>query len=137
MGGVCVFVAAWAWYARMNVDRVEWRAVPWWKALREALFFQIVWAFYRAVVSTQTSNAVYVSFICLALVSVSWLLNPFRRTDPGDLPRAYPIARDWTLALLTAFAAVALRPLWLLVLMHCTWLGVSDRILKSMVVSRS
>ena len=142
-GALCVLVALWVWYARAVPDAVggcETRfvgapplrpTVPWWQALREALFLQPFWAFYRSFGATLTSDAVYVAFLGLALVALSWLLDPLRRNGLRSASRGYAIARDWAVALFTAFVAMRVHALWVLILMHSAWLWASDQVLRS------
>ncbi|MBN1583816.1 MAG: hypothetical protein JXA89_24125 [Anaerolineae bacterium] len=135
IGGVCLFSAVWIWYARVGAGGVKRQSIALWQAFREALFFQMLWAFYRGVISMILSNPAIVAFVVVALVSVSWLLSPLRRKSSGDLACGYQTVRDWILALLTACAAPGIRLLWLLVLMHWLWLWTSDRILNSVAAS--
>jgi hypothetical protein len=137
IGGVCLFVAVWIWYARVNAGDVESRAIPWWQALREAVFLQMLWAFYRGVISAQTTNAIYITFVVMILISVSWFLSPLRQEDINNPSRGYGVVRDWMLALLTAAAATSVRSLWLLVMMHWMWLWTSDRVLQLVTPSQS
>ena len=159
IGGACLFVAMWVWYARRWTQPPRWtqpvsaggvvgQPITWWQALREGLFLQVLWAFYRGAISMHIADSpwwnltargdstIYVAFLVLALVSVSWLLNPLRRETAGDPSRSYQVVRDWILILLTTCTVMYVRPLWLLVLMHWMWLWTSDRILKAAAPGR-
>lgn len=147
VGGACLFVAVWIWYAwvsstakwdsiTVNASGMQGSSIAWWQALREALFLQTLWAFYRGSIamhiadSSRWDSAATVAFLVLALVSVSWLLSPLRRQAARDPARGYQVGRDWMLALLTICTAMTIRSLWLLVLMHWMWLWTGDRVLK-------
>jgi hypothetical protein len=131
VGALALLVAVWVWYARVLPSAGEWPAVPWWKALREAFFLQVLWAFYRSFVSTLTLDGIYVAFSGLALVAVSWLFDPLRRSGAYSAYRGYVVAQDWMFALFTALMAIEIDSLWLLVLMHSVWLWAGDQVLRS------
>ncbi|MBN1936213.1 MAG: hypothetical protein JW934_16210 [Anaerolineae bacterium] len=128
--GVGLFTAVWVWYVRTVGDMPVQSPTPWWQALLSAFSLQMLWALYRCFASTLTTNAAYASFIALALVAASWLLDPFRRHGLTSRPDHTHVVRDWMLLLLTGFAAIQVRSLWLLVGLHWTWLWVSDRALE-------
>ncbi len=131
LGGLFLFVAVWVWYVRVGADHCgQVDAMPLWKALREALFCQTLWAFYRGVASTQSENAIYISFTGLALVVLAWGSSPLRRRDVLRSTTAYRVARDGLLLLFTVFATLSISSLALLVTMHGMWLWASDRILR-------
>jgi hypothetical protein len=133
IGALGVLVALWSWYARwmaasMPVAGSPWM-VPWWVALREALFLQLVWALYRGIASMWVETPVYVSYTSFGLVALSWALSPARRHALQD-PSLSPIAvQDWLFALFTAFVSLTLQSVWVLILLHTLWAWASGRVL--------
>lgn len=131
-GGVCLLAFVWVWHVRTTPEVKFASAVAWWQTWREGLFLQALWAFYRGVISMWTGNPVYVAFLAWGLVALSWSLDPLRRHHLHDASQGYRIVRDWMLALFTAFVAMTVHSLGVLVLMHTGWLWASDRILHSL-----
>jgi hypothetical protein len=130
IGTLCLLIVIWIWYVRALPDvKGKIRAIPWWRALREAFFLQVFWAFCRSFVTTLTAEGMYVAFISFALVAVSWLLNPQRRHDLFTW-RGYLVVQDWICALFTALVSLTIHSLWLLFLMHTLWLWVGGRTLQ-------
>jgi hypothetical protein len=129
-GALCLLIAIWVWYAR-TMPSLDYPIpeIPWWRALREALFLQALWAFYRAFASTLTLEPVHIAFVSLALVTLSWLISPRRRHDLFT-SRGYAVARDWMFALFTACITLVGNSLYVLILMHALWLWTSDRVLR-------
>jgi hypothetical protein len=139
---LCVLVAVWAWYA-CTASTVSVRSIApfqradlWWIALREALFLQILLAFYRAVVAMWTTDRLYIGFLSLALVAIAWILNPQRHRLLGDSSRSHAIVLDWLVVLLTAFASLTIRSVWALVLLHAICVWASFRLLIHLAHSR-
>ncbi|MBL7202581.1 MAG: hypothetical protein ISS56_20800 [Anaerolineae bacterium] len=129
LGTLCLLIAVWVWYARavpgIGVDPV---LIPWWTALREAILVQMLWALYRGFVATLTTDPVSVALVSLALITLGWTLNPWRRhllfTSRGVL-----VVRDWICALFTAFSSLMIHALWWMIVMHTLWIWVSGRVL--------
>jgi hypothetical protein len=132
-------LAIWTWYGRAVLtgdvpgeSRVA-RAVPWWGALREALYAQLLWALYRAFAATLTTDRLKVAFTGLAVITASWVLDPRRRHALLGT-RGYLVVQDWLFALFTAFLSLTVRALWFLVAMHVMWMWFSSRLLAHLVV---
>jgi hypothetical protein len=136
IGGVSLgaLFAIWMWYGRTVLVRgapeESWgaRAVPWWDALREALYAQPLWALYRTLAATLTTDRLTVVFAGLALTTLLSILDPRRRHALFGA-RGYLVVRDWLFALFTAFLSLYVRALWFLVLMHALWMWFSGRLL--------
>ena len=124
---LCLLVAVWVWYARA-VPQAGIGPMPWWVALREAVYMQLHWAFYRGAVATLTDDRTIIAFASLGLVAFSWVLSSQRRHDLLT-PRGYLVVQDWMCALLTTFVLLSIQALWLLILFHSLWLWVGGRAL--------
>jgi hypothetical protein len=130
--GLLLFI--WAWYQRVVLERVgpqeitPMSAVPWWVALREAIYLQLLWALYRAFVTPLTGNRIGAASISLALIALSWVSDPRRRHDLLS-PRAHLVVQDWLFALFTAYLSLTVRALWFLVVMHTLWAWSSGQVL--------
>jgi hypothetical protein len=139
-GSLCALVVLWVWYARTILRRVApgrcepLLPVPWWEALREALFLQLLWALYRGFATVLIPNRVYAAFASLALVSIPWLLDP-RRWHTLFTLRGYLVVQDWLIALLTVFVSLTTPSLWFLILVHTLWRWVGGRVLAHLSVS--
>lgn len=128
VGALVLLVALWVWYARVAPDVISaGSSVPWWIALREALFLQVQWAFYRAFMALLTSNQVYIAFGSVALIVFPWLLDPRRRHDLLT-SRGFLVVQDGVCALFTGYLSLSSSALWLLVVMHTLWLWVGGRV---------
>jgi hypothetical protein len=135
-GAVCLLVAVWIWYARTEPGvSVQDGQMPWWIAMREAVFMQVHWAFCRGFVAMLTSNRTIAAFAGLALVAFAWLWSPQRRHDLFT-PRGYLVVQDWMCALFTAFVSLTIQALWLLILMHVLWLWVGGQVLSRFCLLR-
>lgn len=135
-GALCLLVAVWIWYARTEPGvSAQDRQMPWWIAMREAVFMQFHWAFYRGFVATLTPDRTVVAFASVALVAFSWLWSPQRRHDLFT-PRGYLVVQDWMCALFTAFVSLTIQALWLLILMHVLWLWVGGKVLSRFCLLR-
>jgi hypothetical protein len=129
-GALCLLVVVWIWYARTVSGELDPDVrVSWWIALREAVFMQLFWAFYRGFVATLTSDRTVIAFGGLALVAFAWLWSPRRRQDLFT-PRGYLVVQDWMCALFTAFMSLTVQALWLLIVVHVLWLWVGGRVLS-------
>lgn len=128
-GGIVLLVALWTWYARVAPSQPHSvTPMPWWVALREALFLQVHWAFYRGVAATYTPDPVYVALASLILIGVPWVLDPRRRYDLLT-PKGYLVVQDGLCALFTAVLSLSVSALWLLIAAHALWLWVGGRAL--------
>jgi hypothetical protein len=135
-----VLLIVWSWYTRVALAWVgsqETRiapAVTWWAALQEALYLQLLWALYRGVAAQLIADRLQAAFVGLALVTVSWILNPQRRRDLWS-PGGYLVVQDWLFALFTAFLSLTVQALWFLVLMHTLWIWFSGRVMSHLTRS--
>jgi hypothetical protein len=135
-----VLLIVWIWYTRVALARVgsqETRIVPdvtWWAALQEALYLQLLWALYRGTAAQLIADRLQAAFVSLALVTVSWILNPQRRRDLFG-PGGYLVVQDWLFALFTAFLSLTVQALWFLVLMHTLWIWFSGRVMAHLTRS--
>lgn len=128
--GVGLFAAVWVWYVRAVGGGSFQSPTPWWRALLCAISLQMLWALYRYFASTLTDNVVHASFIALTLAAAAWMFDPFLRHGLASPDGHTSIVRDWALLLLTAWAAIQFRSLWLLIGLHWTWLWISDLVLQ-------
>jgi hypothetical protein len=139
-GTLGVLIVLWVWYARTILSTAEpgpsvpLPAVPWWEALRGALFLQLLWALYRGFATVLIANPVHAAFASLALVSIPWMLDP-RRWHDLFTSRGYLVVQDWLFALLTVFVSLTTQALWFLILVHALWRWVSGRVLAHLSVS--
>jgi hypothetical protein len=139
-GTLGALIVLWVWYARTILCTTEpgfsdpLPSVPWWEALRGALFLQLLWALYRGFAAMLIPNHVYAAFASLALVSIPWMLDP-RRWHDLFTPRGYLVVQDWLFALLTVFVSLTTQALWFLILVHVLWRWVSGRVLAHLSVS--
>lgn len=129
LAGLLGLIVIWIWYARLSPAGPDERPpAPWWDALREALFLQVHWAFYRGVVLHWVPGRLHAALPALVLIVLPWVLDPRRRRDLLTR-RGYRIVQDWVCALLTAFVVQATGSLWLLIVLHTLWLWVGSRTL--------
>ena len=139
-GSLCVLVVLWGWYARTILSAAETGpsdplpAIPWWEALRGALFLQLLWALYRGFAMVLIANRVYAAFASLALVSIPWVLDP-RRWHDLFTPQGYLVVQDWLFALLTVLVSLTTHALWVLILLHALWRWVGGRVLAHLSAS--
>jgi hypothetical protein len=142
IGGVSLgaLFVIWMWYGRAVLaeeapgESGAARAVPWWSALREALYAQSLWALYRTLAATLTTDRVTVVFAGLGLITALWILDPRKRHDLAGA-RAHLVVQDWLFALFTAFLSLYVRTFWLLVVMHTLWIWFSGRLLAYLSAS--
>jgi hypothetical protein len=114
-----------------DLNEVSFRA-PWWEALREAVLAQLLWALYRGVVALWVPDRVYVAFISLALIALTWLASPWPWHRLHTVEGAYASVRRWMLALFTSFLWLVADSLWLLTLFHAVWIWTSGAVLSHM-----
>jgi hypothetical protein len=129
-----LLLVLWVWYVRAVLARPEFqpsgtlRAVPWWNALQEALYAQLLWALYRGAAATWIVDRTMAAFVGLVLAVFPWVLDPGRRRSLFSL-RGHLVVQDWLFALLTAFLSLSVRAIWFLVLMHTCWMWLTGRML--------
>ncbi len=128
-GALLLLTALWVWYARAApVSNEDLVPVSWWVALREALLYQVYWAFYRGVIALWTGDRVHIAFASLGLVALSWVFSPQRRHDLFTA-QGYLVVQDWACALFTSLLSLSVSTLWLLLLSHTLWLLIGSRVL--------
>jgi hypothetical protein len=134
-------LVVWGWYARAVLGRLTSRevalvsAVPWWVALREALYLQLLWALYRGFAILLTGDLFRASYVSLVLIAVCWAFDPRRRSDLAS-SRGHLVVQDWLFALFTTFLALTVQSLWFLVVMHTLWIWFSGQVLAHFVRAR-
>ncbi len=89
-----------------------------WILLREAIYLQTHWAFYRSAAILFLDNQYAGVFLGFLLVTLEWSINPAWRTDLSVPWRSVNILFRWSLAFVTAIAFLFIRNLWLLVPIH-------------------
>ena len=135
-------LVVWAWYVRVVLEQFGSReavivsTLPFWVALREALYLQLLWALYRGVTAMLTGDRLWAAFISLALIAFSWALDPRRRLDLLSA-RGYLVVQDWLCALFTALLSLTVQVLWFLVVMHTVWMWFSGQVLAHLAGSRT
>jgi hypothetical protein len=137
-----LLLVVWAWYVCVVLEQsgapetVIVSPLPFWVALREALYLQLLWALYRGVAAMLTGDRLWAAFISLALVALSWALDPRRRLDLLST-RGYLVVQDWLCALFTALLSLTVQVLWFLVVMHTVWMWFSGQALAHLAGSRT
>ena len=92
---LALLLGIWIWYARVSPLTGDVVCpTPWWEVIREAVYAQMLWAFYRGIAAQWMDDPAYASFAGLAVVGASWVLNPLRRHRVD-----VPVVADWILAL--------------------------------------
>ncbi|MBN1812859.1 MAG: hypothetical protein JXA14_13570 [Anaerolineae bacterium] len=135
-----LLLVVWAWYGRVVLEQTGLQeaaivpALPFWVALREALYLQLLWALYRGVTAMLTGDRLWAAFISLALVALSWTLDPRRRLDLLSA-RGYVVVQDWLCALFTALLSLTVQVLWFLVVMHTVWMWFGSQALAHLARS--
>lgn len=124
----------WAWYVRVVLEQPGLQeaaivpALPFWVALREALYWQLLWALYRGIAAMLSGDRLWGAFVSLALIAFSWALDPRRRRDLLGA-QGYLVVQDWLFALFTALLSLTVQVLWFLVVMHTVWMWFSGQAL--------
>ena len=130
-GGIFLLLALiWWWYARaiatLPLSAKERQGAisgfvgssDRWIVLRETIYLQTHWAFYRsaAILSLDSDYAgIFVGFL---LVTLEWSINPAWRADLSLPGRSVNRLMTWSLAFVTAIVFLFIRNLWLLVPIH-------------------
>jgi len=89
-----------------------------WILLREVIYLQTHWAFYRSAAILFLDNQYAGVFLGFLLVTLEWSINPAWRTDLGLPWRSVNTLLRWSLALVAAIIFFFTRNLWLLVPIH-------------------
>lgn len=89
-----------------------------WGLLREAIYLQTHWAFYRSVVILLLDDHYIGAFLCFLLIILEWAINPAWRDDLNSPWRSAKPLMRWSTAFSTAIIFLFIRNLWLLVPIH-------------------
>jgi len=142
-GGVFLFLALiWWWYARsMAALPLSARqrhgeglgdfSTNGWILLREAIYLQTHWAFYRSAAILFLDNQYAGVFLGFLLVTLEWSVNPAWRVGLSSHWRSVNLLLRWNLALVTAIVFLFIRNLWLLVPIHWSVEMACHRLLAS------
>ncbi len=144
LGGAAFLLLAvvWWWYVRA-VD-----ALPRWVSarrevssadastngctrLREAIYLETHWAFYRSAAILLLESHYAGAFIGFLLVTLEWSTNPAWRRDLTLPWRSANLLLRWSLAFATAIIFLFTRNLWLLAPIHWAIESVTHRLLAS------
>ena len=142
VGLLVLLLGIWIWYVRVSrgpgsaSEPKPAHPVAWWDAAREAVYAQLLWAFYRGIAAQWTGERSYAAFAGLAIVGISWLLNPWRRERLGEPWGASLIVSDWVLAVGTALITLSVRSLVLLIPLHTVLAWASNRVLHHVLDAR-
>jgi hypothetical protein len=129
-GGAFLLLALiWWWYARaiaaLPLTARERRggslgddSTNGWILLREAIYLETHWAFYRSAAILFLDNQYTGVFLGFLLVTLEWSINPAWRTDLSSPGRSVNILMRWSLAFVTAIIFLFIRNLWLIVPIH-------------------
>ena len=125
-GGAFLLLALiWWWYARAVAalplsarGRRGVDSMNGWILLREAIYLETHWAFYRSAAILLLDNHYAGAFVGFLLVTLEWSINPAWRTDLSLPWRSANILMRWSLAFVTAIIFLFTRNLWLLVPIH-------------------
>ena len=129
-GGTFLLLALiWWWYARaiaaLPLSARERRGASrgddstnGWILLREAIYLQTHWAFYRSAAILLLNNYYAGAFVGFLLVTLEWSINPAWRRDLSVPWRSANTLTRWSMAFVAAIVFLFIRNLWLLVLIH-------------------
>jgi len=130
-GGTFLLLALiWWWYARaiaaLPLPAREQRetslgvdgSINWWILLREAIYLETHWTFYRSAAILLLDDYYVGTFLGFLLVTLEWSINPTWRVDLGLPWRSVNILMRWSMAFTMAIIFLFIRNLWLLVPIH-------------------
>ena len=128
-GALLLLALIWWWYARALAAlplsaRERWAtrvgddSTDGWILLREAIYLETHWAFYRSAAILLLDNHYAGVFVGFLLVTLEWSINPAWRTDLSLPGRSANILLRWGMAFVTAIIFLLIRNLWLLVPIH-------------------
>jgi len=129
-GGAFLFSALiWWWYARaiaalpLSVRQRRGESsgndsTNGWILLREVIYLQTHWAFYRSAAILFLDNQYTGVFLGFLLVTLEWSLNPAWRANLSLPWRSVNILTRWSMAFVMAIIFLFVRNLWLLVPIH-------------------
>jgi hypothetical protein len=89
-----------------------------WVLLREVIYLETHWAFYRSAVILLLDNHYAGVFLGFLLVTLEWSIDPAWRTDLSLPWRSVSILLRWSMAFVMAIIFLFVRNLWLLVPIH-------------------
>jgi len=89
-----------------------------WGLLREAIYLQTHWAFYRSVVILLLDDHYIGTFLGFLLITLEWAMNPAWREALSQPWRSVTPLIRWGMALSTAIIFLLIRNLWVLVPIH-------------------
>lgn len=90
-----------------------------WILLREAIYLETHWAFYRSATILLLDDYYVGTFLGFLLVTLEWSIDPAWRKD-WSLPwRSVDILMRWSMAFAMTIIFLFIRNLWLLVPIHC------------------
>jgi hypothetical protein len=130
-GGTFLLLALiWWWYARA-IDALPFAArreqetslefagsANGWILLREVIYLETHWAFYRSAAILLLDNHYAGVFLGFLLVTLEWSINPAWRTDLSLPWRSVGVLVRWSMAFVMAIIFLFIRNLWLLVPIH-------------------
>jgi hypothetical protein len=129
-GGAFLLLALiWWWYARAiaalplsarerggaSLRDVSARG---WVLLRETIYLEAHWAFYRSAAILFLDNQYAGVFLGFLLVTLEWSINPAWRADLSLPWRSVNILMTWSMAFVTAIIFLIIRNLWLILPIH-------------------
>jgi hypothetical protein len=130
-GGTFLILALiWWWYARdvaalpppareRQGTSLEFAgSINGWTLLREVIYLETHWAFYRSAVILFLDNYYAGVFLGFLLVTLEWSINPAWRTDLSLPGRSVSIFLRWCMAFVMTIIFLFTRNLWLLVPIH-------------------
>ncbi len=89
-----------------------------WILLREAIYLETHWAFYRSAAILLLDDYYAGIFLGFLLVTLEWSINPAWRTDLSVPWRSADVLMRWSMAFATGIIFLFIRNLWLLVPIH-------------------
>ena len=125
-----LFAVIWWWYARaiaalpLSAREQHGTSLEFagfangWILLREVIYLETHWAFYRSAAILLLDNHYAGVFLGFLLVTLEWSINPAWRTDLGLQGRSVSILVRWVMAFVMTIIFLLIRNLWLLVPIH-------------------
>lgn len=89
-----------------------------WIFLREVIYLQTHWAFYRSATILLLDDHYMGTFLGFLLVTLEWAINPAWRKDLSLPWRSANVLMRWGMAFVTAIIFLFTRNFWLLVPIH-------------------
>ena len=129
MGTFLLLALMWWWYARAIAAlplsaRERWGAsleddsINVWILLREAVYLETHWAFYRSAAILLLDDYYVGTFLGFLLVTLEWAVNPAWRRNLSLPWRSVNTLMRWSMAFATAIIFLFIRNLWVLVPIH-------------------